>query len=169
MIRVTLIAALARVRTIGDGGKIPWHLPRDVAHFRAYTLGKALLAGRRTFEEMRGWFTDHTPFILTNQPTRRGGFRTVRTPAQAAEAAAGLGFDELVVIGGAQTYAAALPAATDLLLTRIEADITGDSRFPRWDVAAWRLDRREEWPADADNEFAMTLEHWQRSAPDSGH
>ena len=65
--KLSMISAMAHGRVIGTGhGGIPWHLPRDVKHFREYTQGKHLLLGRRTFEEMLGWFTDHPPIVLTH-------------------------------------------------------------------------------------------------------
>ncbi|MCB1078710.1 MAG: dihydrofolate reductase, partial [Verrucomicrobiae bacterium] len=72
--KISMIAALDRNRVIGTGnGGLPWRLPRDVSHFREYTQGKHLLIGRRTYEEMLGWFSDQVPIVLTHrrdyQPT----------------------------------------------------------------------------------------------------
>ena len=67
--QLTLIAAIDQNRLLANEHRIPWHLPRDIAHFRNYTKEKWLLLGRRTFEEMRGWFrAGHTPLVLTRHP-----------------------------------------------------------------------------------------------------
>jgi len=165
-----MIAAMARDRVIGTGsGGIPWHLPRDVARFREFTAGKHLLLGRRTYEEMSGWFSDHTPIVLTrNEEFRADPGRVARSVDEAITEAAEDGADELSVIGGASVYAAALPYADDLYLTRIEADVEGRARFPDYaDGIEWETITEESFEADAANEFAMRFVHLRRVRPSS--
>ncbi len=151
---LTLIAALAEDRVIGSAsGGIPWDLPRDRAHFRARTEGRWLLVGRRTYAEMEGWFGDRTPIILTKQPDfrpRHPAHRVVASPAAALDLARANGVGELIVCGGAEVYAATLPLAGCLVLTRIglHVDIPDPVRFPDFESSGeWRLSHTETWPA----------------------
>lgn len=153
-----MICAMARDRVIGgpDGG-IPWHLPRDIAHFRAYTAHQHLLLGRRTFEEMTGWFTTQQPLVLTTResPEPEVG-RAVHTVAEAVRIARSAGAPQLVVAGGAQTYAAALPFADRLVLTLIDAGIAGAAFFPDYEAhARWHTVSDRQFAADADHPHAM--------------
>lgn len=162
---VSLIAALGEDRILGtpDGG-IPWDLPRDRAHFRACTAGKWLLVGRRTYGEMDGWFGERRPIVLTRSPEWRPAAPGHRV-ASSVPAAISLAKDEgasceLVVCGGAAVYAAALPFADRLVLTRIDwqGDDLAAPRFPDWERdARWRPIYRESWPADGENPHAATL------------
>jgi len=152
-------------RVIGTGSGIPWHLPRDSAHFRAYTAGKAMLLGRRTYEEMIGWFTTQTPIVLTRDSgqTLEGAPRLVTSVEAAIEAARGLEMEELVVSGGAQIYAAALESADSLVLTLVDAEVEGVARFPEFKGSDdWHC-RASEWhAADAENAHAMEIQWWER-------
>jgi dihydrofolate reductase len=165
---VTLMAALAGDRVIGEAsGRIPWDHPRDRAHFRASTEGRWLLVGRRTYGEMEGWFGDRTPIILT----RNEGFRTfspahrlARSVPAALDLARANGVPELIVCGGAAVYAASLPFADRLVLTRLAmvAQVTEPVQFP--DFAAnddWCLRLVEFWPA-ADGDSPARLEVYDR-------
>ena len=134
---VTIVAAVARGGVIGRDNAIPWRLPEDVAHFKALTAGHPVVMGRRTWESL--------PARFRPLPGRRNVVVT-RNPAwQAAgaeraaslEQALALLHDEprVFVIGGAELYAAALPLANELVLTEIELDVEGDTRFPAFDTA----------------------------------
>jgi dihydrofolate reductase len=167
--QVSLIAALDRGRLMGSAaGHLPWRLPRDVAHFRETTAGKWLLIGRRTYEEMDGWFTNQTPLVLSRDagyvPQRP--FHRVFTGAGAALGfARASGVSEVLVAGGAQVFATSLPMATRLILTRLEAryEVVGGVYFPNFeDSGEWCLIHAEKWPADAENAAAMRLEIYER-------
>lgn len=158
---------MTRHRVLGTGEGIPWHLPRDQQHFRQQTDGKVLLLGRRTFEEMDGWFTNQLPIVLTHQSDYKvaNGLRADTLPSALALAEA-RGTHELMVCGGGQVYESALPIATHLILTIIEATIEGKVCFPRFrDDGRWHRTHHESFEADAENTHAMTFEWWQQSAP----
>ena len=162
--KVSMIAAMTPERVIGTGRGIPWHLPRDSRHFRAYTAGKPMLLGRRTYEEMIGWFTSQWPIILTHQAGYQGeGGQVVHDMEGALATAQRLGAEELVVSGGAQIYTAALPYATHLILTIVEATVEGRARFPDFQAQGhWRCDRRQRHAADEQNAYDMETQWWQR-------
>lgn len=167
---VSMIAAMAEDRVIGSAeGKIPWNLPRDQSHFRNYTEGKWVLAGRKTYEEMTDWFAGRIPVVLTGRPDYEPPHiwhRVTSGVPDAIRLAKESGAGELVVIGGGSVYEAALPFADRLVLTRIDASfpIENPVRFP--DFAAggrWKLVAREEWPPDSENPHAMALEIFDRN------
>ena len=167
-VKVSMIAAMAAERVIGTGDGIPWHLPRDQEHFRAYAAGKAMLLGRRTYEEMIGWFTTQTPIVLTrdSEQTLEGTPCLVTSVEAAIEAAQDLGVNELVVSGGAQVYAAALASADSLVLTIVDAEVEGAARFPEFrDSGDWHCRESERHAADAENVYAMEFQWWTREAP----
>lgn len=168
---VSIIAAVANRGLIGSaGGGIPWDLPRDRAHFRAATRGRWLLVGRRTYEEMDGWFTDQTPLVLTENPDYKPlhpSHRVVSSVVAAIDLARRNGTSGLMVCGGAGVYASAIPYSDRLILTRIETDleIPDPVLFPDFACSGeWNLTFAEGWPPDQLNPIPMRLEVYSRSA-----
>jgi dihydrofolate reductase len=162
--KVSMICAMARNRVIGTGhGGIPWRLPRDSRHFRSYTQGHHMLLGRKTFEEMTGWFTTQTPIVLTRRRDYHPeSARVVHSVPDAIEWARRAGDDELVVSGGASVYQEALPYADELVLTLVAA-VDGQTRFPDYEtVGPWDEIGRERIQADDENEYAMSFVRLRR-------
>lgn len=157
--RITLIAAVSDDEIIACDNRIPWHLPRDVQQFRAHCEGKFLLLGRKTFDQMQGWFGNHFPLILTRNPQFAPSVgRAVSSVTEAIT----LAQEELVVLGGAEVYAAALPYATELRITRVHTRIGQGLAIPEIDWKNWRLGESEFFPPDAENSLAMTLTTFHR-------
>lgn len=157
---IALVAAMDAAGLIGVGGRLPWHLPADLARFRALTLGGVVVMGRRTWESLPGPLEGRINVVLSHESSVAGA-RYVGTSVARAE----LYFVDIRVIGGASVYAEALPIAHVLHLTRIRHTFpAGDGAvyFPRWDEAAWRLTASEERAADAANPYAMTFQTWER-------
>ncbi len=153
---LSLVAAVAQNGVIGSGNRLPWHLPADLEHFKAVTLGKTILMGRRTFESIGRPLPQRRNLVLT----RRGDFNaagveTVTSLEQALDLAAGE--PELMVIGGAELYRLSLPQARRIYLTRVHAPVAGDTRFPPCDWSEWRESARAAHPADGRNAHAMTF------------
>jgi dihydrofolate reductase len=140
--RICLVAAVARNGVIGAGGKLPWHLPEDLRHFRQTTLGHPVIMGRRTWASIGKPLPGRENIVVS----RCAGFEApgarVATSLEDAIAFCA-GKPAAFVIGGSALYAAALPLADALLLTEIDRDYDGDTRFPDWDRAAWRASERE--------------------------
>ncbi len=143
-LRVILIAAVSADGFISAGQGVPWSLAADRAHFRRLTAGKTLLLGRRTFDEMQGWFRDHAPLVLTGRvlPARWEG-AGVSSVAEALARTEEAGASELWVCGGGSVYAAALPVATELILTEVHESLGGGVAFPEVAPVTWRVVRRE--------------------------
>ena len=145
---VTLVAAVARNGVIGDRGDIPWRLPGEQARFKALTMGHVLVMGRRTYESIGRLLPGRTTVVVTRQPDWQpaGGRPDGILVTGSVEAALthGRQLDERVfVAGGAQVYAAAMPAADVLELTWVDADHDGDTYFPDVDWTQWSEVRRE--------------------------
>ena len=162
--RLSIIAALDRNRAIGRDNAMPWHLPDDFRHFKALTLGKPILMGRKTAESLDRALPGRLNLVLT----RSGcvpfeGMQAVASIDGAKRIAADCGADELCVIGGAEVYALALPLANTLHLTHVDAEIEGaDAFFPAFDPAQWRIVSRETHPADARHGFAFEFVDYAR-------
>ena len=134
---VSLIAALASNRVIGNRGALPWRLADDLARFRRLTLGHAVVMGRSTFMSLGRPLSGRRNIVLSRDPALRiPGCQVAHSPEQAIAAA---GEGEVFVIGGASVYAHFLPLADRMYLTHIDADIPGDTLFPEvaWDE--WRV------------------------------
>lgn len=144
--KVSLVAAVARNGVIGRDGRIPWHLPEDLARFRAVTMGHPVIMGRRTWESIPDRFRPlpgRRNVVVTRNPrwTDDGAER-----AGSLEGALDLleGASEVFVIGGAELYRAAIPLADELLLTEIDEDVDGDTSFPEWSWELFEEASREE-------------------------
>ena len=141
---VTLIAAVSEDGFISKGVGVPWDLPEDKTHFRRYTAGKWLLLGRRTFEEMQGWFSDHTPLVMTRDAAFKPAMgRRVASVEEAVALAEASEQKELVVCGGGQIYAEAMPHAERLVITRVADRLGAGVAFPKIDPHQWRLVKSE--------------------------
>jgi dihydrofolate reductase len=161
--RVSLLVAATENDVIGRDNGMPWHLPDDLKHFKALTLGKPVLMGRRTFESIGKPLPGRTNLVLTHAAGWTVPGATAVPDLEAAVRVAGSA-PELVVAGGAQVYALALPRAARIYLTRIHAVIEGDTRLPAIDPASWYETSRELHPVDARHAFAMSFITLERRA-----
>lgn len=147
---ISLIVAMDRNRLIGRGNALPWHLPADLQHFRSVTMGKPIIMGRRTYESIGRPLPGRLNVIISRNAAFDAPGCTVVDSLDAALTAAGT-VAEIMIIGGAQLYAAALPHAQRIYLTRIDADFDGDAWFPGLDPTVWREHQREEHRPDERN------------------
>ncbi|ABI37980.1 type 3 dihydrofolate reductase [Shewanella bicestrii] len=135
--RIAMIAAMANNRVIGKDNKMPWHLPEDLRHFKAMTLGKPVVMGRKTFESIGRPLPGRHNIVISRQADLQIDGVTCVTSFEDAKLAAGE-CEELVVIGGGQLYQQLLPQADTLYLTQISLDVEGDTFFPAWDSDKWQ-------------------------------
>ena len=149
---ISIVAAMAENRVIGRAGGLPWRLPADMSRFRAVTMGKPIVMGRRTHESI-GRALDGRHNIVVS---RRLGYRTAGcTVVKSLEAASDA--TEIPVIGVASMYEQALPLAARMHLTLVHASIDGDVRFPEFDPGEWRQVSRVERGADARNAYNLSF------------
>jgi dihydrofolate reductase len=147
---VSIIAAMDRNRLIGNNNQLPWRLPADLAHFKRVTMGKPIIMGRKTFESIGKPLPGRINIVLTRSTDfHTEGVLTANTLDQALEMA--VGEDEVMVIGGSEIYALALPRADRLYLTYVESSYQGDAWFPPFDSEQWRVIASEEHAADGNN------------------
>ncbi len=162
--RVSLIAALDRNFAIGRGNALPWHLPDDLKRFKALTLGKPVLMGRKTAQSLGRALPKRINLVLTRGGVMPfDGMQAVGSMDEAVAMAAHEG-DGLCVIGGGEIYTLALPLATHLHLTHVDAEVEGaDAFFPRFDMHRWCETARSHHPADAAHRFAFDFVDYERA------
>ncbi len=142
--RVVLVAAYAEGGVIGADGDIPWRIPEDFAHFKAATLGHTLVMGRATFDSIGRPLPGRTTIVITRDPAWRADGVLVAHSWQEALALAEDLPGDVMVAGGAQIYALALPDATHQVLTEVHQPVAGDTFYPGWDRTEWVETRRED-------------------------
>jgi len=140
--RVYLVAAVAANGTIGANGTLPWHLPEDLKHFKALTLGHPVIMGRKTWESLGKALPGRENIVVTRAPGYEAPGASVASSLAGALALCA-GESTVFVMGGGELYAEALPLAHGLVLTEIQRDYAGDARFPSFDRSAWRETQRK--------------------------
>jgi dihydrofolate reductase len=154
------IAAMAANRVIGDGNRLPWHLPEDLARFKRLTMGGTLVLGRKTYESIGRPLPGRKTVVVSRQPGYAPeGVLVARSIEEALERA---GEGNVWIAGGAAIYRQALDRCERLYLTRIEAEIQGDAFFPEIDEAVWRKVEEERWAAGERGSFGYRFEVWER-------
>jgi len=160
---ISLIVAVARNRVIGREGDLPWHLPADLKRFKALTMGHHLVVGRKTWEEVGKPLPGRVMVVVTRDPGYRPeGVIVVHSLEQALEVARG--DDEVFIAGGGEIYRQALPLVDRMYVTRIHAEVVGDTTFPEVDLNRWRLVEREDHEVDERHEHPFSFEVYERAA-----
>jgi dihydrofolate reductase len=151
---LTLVAALARGGMIGRNGAMPWHLPADLRHFKEVTLGHPVIMGRRTFESIGRPLPGRTNLVISRSKPELPE-EVLLADSLGAALAKVAGGPSVMVIGGGQIYAEALPLAQRLELTLIDAEIEGDTWFPQLCWSQWQVDALHARPADERNPHCL--------------
>jgi dihydrofolate reductase len=165
---LTLVVAVAKNGVIGAGGALPWRLSSDMARFKAATMGKPILMGRKTWESLPKKPLPGRPnIVLSRDPNFRadGGWTYADHEASLAAARAmaeQTGADEICIIGGAQLYAATLPIADRIRLTEVNLAPDGDARFPALDDAEWVEIERETVAAGPKDDAGLVVRVLER-------
>ena len=159
---ISLIVAVSTNNVIGADGDLPWRLSDDLKRFKAVTMGKPIVMGRKTYESIGRPLPGRQNIVITRQNNfTADGCDVVQSTAEAVEVAGGA--DEIMVIGGSQIYAAFLPTADRIYLTRVHTEVDGDAFFPPLDEAKWRESGSESYEADDSNDYACTVTTLQSS------
>jgi dihydrofolate reductase len=158
---LSLIAALADNRVIGKDNALPWRLPADLQHFKRLTMGKPIVMGRKTWESLPGLLPGRTHVVVTRNPDYRaqGGF-VVHSLEEAIDTFGDV--DELMLVGGANLYAQALPLVARMYLTEVHIAPEGDACFPAFDRSQWREVARQEGELDRRNSIPHSFVTLQR-------
>lgn len=167
---IALIAAVAENGVIGAGGAMPWRLATDMKRFKALTMGKPVIMGRKTFASIGKPLAGRANIVVTRERRFLAEGVTVAPDlaeaiAAATAAAARTGVGEVMVIGGGEIYAQAMPHADRLYVTHVHAAPEGDARFPRIDPGMWRAVAREAFAAGEKDSAATTFVTYERIPP----
>lgn len=169
---ISLIVAMAENRVIGRDNDLPWRLPNDMRHFVALTRGKPIVMGRKNYESIGRPLPNRTNIVMTRDTHWKAegcvvvhDVESALTAAKTAYKNVGVsddGSDDVAIIGGAEIYAAFLPIADRIELTRVRAMVEGDTFFPLFEGPEWRLTAQTHHPADAEHAYSMDFETWER-------
>jgi|SRR5690242_482041 dihydrofolate reductase len=167
MTQVVIVAAIGENNVIGFRGGMPWHLRSDLAHFRALTINKPVVMGRKTFASIGKPLPQRTNIVVTRDAKLSA---PDVVPANSIDAALALarkdaerrGVDEIMVIGGSDIFAATMPLAKRLEITHVHASPDGDVHFPPIDPAVWREVSRQEHPAGPHDTASFAVAVYER-------
>jgi len=147
---------MAENRVIGIENRLPWRLPADLQHFKALTMGKPIIMGRKTWESLPGLLPGRHHILVTGNRDYRAEGCTVVNSIQGALAAAG-DAPEVMIVGGAALYAQMIPLADRIYLTQVHTEVDGDALFPEYDSSQWIEVERQRHEADEKNPTAYTF------------
>jgi dihydrofolate reductase len=154
--RISIIVAVAANNVIGRAGRLPWHLSEDLKRFKRLTIGKPVIMGRLTYESIGRPLPDRRNIVLS---TRDGleidGCEVVATPDAAIRLAGDA--EEVMVIGGGTVYAQMMPITDRIYMTRVDAEVDGDTFFPGIDEKEWQIVAREESPDGESRQYRYSF------------
>jgi len=157
-----IVVAMAKNNVIGQNGDLPWHVPADLAHFKKLTTNHAILMGRRTWESIGRPLPDRLNIVVTRQKEYVADGAVVVHSIEDGLIAAGK--QRVFIIGGAEIYKNALPKVTQLHVTKIDAELVGDTWFPKIDETLWVCTEKKNRPADEKNPYDLVFESWERKS-----
>lgn len=167
MIKLSVIVAVAENLVVGKNNALPWHLSEDLQYFKRATLGKPIVMGRKTFESIGRPLPGRTNIVISGNPNYFAeGIKIVSSLDQALQLAQDIALiddaGELMVIGGATIYAAAIPFADRLYVTEIHAEVEGDAYLPNIEWGNWVESSRERHRAIAPNPYDYSFVVYDR-------
>ena len=159
---IIIVAALAENGAMGKQNDLPWHLPKDFAHFKALTSGHPIIMGRKTLESLPGKLKNRPHIVISKNPEYQPKF-DIEGLATGIHQAIGLCKENTVfIVGGAQIYTLALPFATKMILTHVKATVEADTFFPEFSASDWRISNRECFRADERNAYDFEIVTYER-------
>jgi dihydrofolate reductase len=169
MLNITLVAAVSENGVIGRGNALPWRLKSDMQHFRAITMGKPVIMGRKTFLSIGKLLAGRTNIVVSRDPAFAAPGILVAPSLDAALGAARgdalrRQVGEIIVAGGANIYAQAMPLAARIAITYIHRAVEGDAYFPAIDGRIWREIARDEQKAAAGDDAAFAYVTYERAS-----
>jgi dihydrofolate reductase len=159
---ISLIVAASTNNVIGVAGGLPWHLSDDLKRFKALTMGKPIIMGRKTYESIGRALPGRQNIVITTQNKYAADGCDVVASVDEAIAVAG-DADEVMVIGGGEIYRLFLPLADRIHMTRVDVDVAGDTGFPEISDEVWREVAREEHRADDANDHDFAIVTYSRT------
>jgi dihydrofolate reductase len=161
MIQLSLIVAMDDNRLIGNDNQLPWHLPADLAFFKRTTMGKPIIMGRKTYESIGRPLPGRRNIVITRDPDFSAeGCDVVNVIDEALTICSD--HDELMLIGGASLYQQIMQQVSCMYITRIHHSFSGDTWFPEFDSALWKIEDQHDLDADQSNPFAYSFVKYVR-------
>jgi dihydrofolate reductase len=161
--RIAAVVAMSENHIIGYRNSLPWHLPADLKHFKAITMDKPVIMGRKTHESIGKPLPGRCNIVITRDPSFQPPGCVVVNSIEAALEAASYS-EEVLIIGGALLFEHMLPRTQRIYMTIIHHDFEGDTRFPVLDMTQWQERNREAHQADEKNPYAYTFITYERIA-----
>lgn len=158
---ISLIVARTKNGVIGYQNKIPWHLPADLKHFKAITMGKPIIMGRKTFDSIGRALPGRRNIVISHQKDMQLLNCEVYSSADAALKQL-RSEKEVIIIGGAQLFEQTLSLADRVYLTQIDVELLGDTFFPALNSTEWKLVSEESFLPDEKNRYAYCFQIWER-------
>lgn len=160
--KLSLICAMAENRVIGRNNSLPWHLSEDLKYFKRVTMGNSIIMGRKTWESIGRPLPGRTNIVITSNPEYQAeGVRIVHSLEDALKLAESIayidGSKEAFIIGGADLYRRALPVADRFHLTRVHAEVDGDTSLPEFDESEWQEVAREDFSHSETNPYDYSI------------
>jgi dihydrofolate reductase len=160
---ISFVVAAATNNAIGKDGKLPWHLPNDMRHFKNVTWGMPVVMGRKTFESLGKALPGRKNIVITRQPGWTAeGVLVVKNIEDALFIVKEADAKEAMVIGGGEIYKTLFPKAWRIYLTRVEAEPEADTFFPSIRPEEWHLMSQQDHEADAKNAYNYSFQVWER-------
>jgi len=161
---ISIIVAMSENNAIGKNGKIPWHLPNDLKHFKKVTLGHHIIMGRKTYDSIGKPLPGRTNVVITRQKELKiEGCEVVNSLGAALAIARLDNQDEVFIIGGASLYKSILADAEKLYLTRVHTRvIEPDTYFPEIDEKMWIESQSSPYLPDEEHDHAYTIQLFER-------
>lgn len=160
---ISLVVAAGTNNVIGKGGKMPWHLPNDLKHFKNTTWAMPVIMGRKTFESLGKPLAGRKNIIITRQKNYKPeGAVAVQSLKDALFVANEMDVKEIFVIGGGEIYKMVWEKANRIYLTRVKMEMEGDTYFPKIDPKEWKLVSQKDFEGDEKNAYPHSFQVWER-------
>ncbi|MFH1145885.1 MAG: type 3 dihydrofolate reductase [bacterium] len=157
---ISIIVAMSLNRVIGKDNKLPWHLSADLKHFKELTTGHSVIMGRKTYESIGKPLPKRVNIVLSRNTVFPNDVITVKSLQEALAMVEDN--QEVFIMGGASVYQEALPLASKIYLTFVQANITGDTYFPEIDMNVWQEVKKHNFPSDQQNPYCYSFVVLQR-------
>ena len=160
---ISLIVAASTNNVIGKDGKMPWHLPNDLKHFKNITWAMPVIMGRKTFESLGKPLSGRKNIIITRQKDYNpDGTISVQSLVDAISEAKKMDVKEVLIIGGGEIYKMAWEKANRIYLTRVKLETAGDTFFPEIHLNEWKLTNQKNFEGDENNSYSYSFQTWDR-------
>jgi dihydrofolate reductase len=164
---ISHLVAVSNNMVIGVDNDLPWNLKTDLAHFKKYTLNKTIIMGRKTFESIGRPLPNRTNFVISRTLKEITGaqvFESLEIAVKNAEEINKLEGkeNEIVIIGGGYLFRDTIKTVNKLLITRVDCDIEGDIYYPDLDLTEWKLQSKESFRKDEDNDYNFEIEEYSK-------